>query len=68
MEQPEYGSSTGAPLNEAAFEEMEWANMTCCDECQSRFRNYFGLGLPPGIRWCGQCQQYECPKHQHEEE
>jgi len=60
-------SEDGVPLNESAFAQEQWADMTCCQECRNAFRNYFGEGLPPGIRWCPQCQQYECPKCQHEE-
>ncbi len=67
MEQPRYSSETNAPLNEAALLEDRWADMTCCAECQNQFANYYGEGLPPGIKWCQQCQQYECPTHQHEE-
>ena len=53
-----YDKDTGAPLNEDAFlEEME-AMDYCCD---------YGAEHPKKCRWCHQCQQYECPKHQHKE-
>jgi len=60
-------SKDGVPLNEAAFRLDEWVSMTCCCRCREAFKNYFGDGLPPSIKYCYQCQQYECPDHQHEE-
>lgn len=66
LDKPKW-SEDGVPLNEAAFAQDQWVDMTCCEECRKAFANYFGKGLPLGIEWCCQCQRYECLKCQHEE-
>ena len=59
LEEPRYDSVTGAPINESAYELERWADEHCC--C-------YGMNHHEKCLWCSQCQQWECPRCQHEPE